>query len=126
MCGIFWESERFTWPFVVGEPGFSVAGGWVAQVPTWLLVRMLRAVDREGVGSFIFALIPLASAAAWLGDGGEVGASKGMIAVVMSHVQWRFVVPGMVCRGKGSCGTVASMEGVSGRDALVLRVSCLV
>ena len=64
MCGIFWESERFAWPFVVGNPGFTIAGGRVAQVTTWLLVRTLRAVDQERVGSFLFAMTPLSGAAA--------------------------------------------------------------
>ena len=60
-----------------------------------------------------------------LGARGEVGASDGMIAVAMSRVRWRFVVPGIFRRGQGSCGTVASVAGASGRDDLVLRVSCL-
>ena len=87
MCGIFWDLERFAWLFVVGEPGFSVAGGRVAQLPTCILVRTLRAVYQERVGSFLFALTPLAGTTAWLGTGGEVGASNGMIAVVMSRVR---------------------------------------
>ena len=95
ICEIFWESELFAWTFVVGEPVFSAAGVWVTQLPTWLLVRTLGAV-----GSFIFALTPLASAVAWLGAGGEVGASDRMIAVVMSRVRWHSVLPGMVRRGK--------------------------
>ena len=73
MCGIFWESERFAWPFVVGEPGFSVVRVWFAQVPTWLLVCTLRAVDQEQVGYFIFALTLLAGTDAWLGAGGRWG-----------------------------------------------------
>ena len=77
------------------------------------------------MGSFLFDLTSLAGAAAWLGAGGEVGESDGMIAVAMSQVRWRFVVPGMLRRGQGSCGTVASVAGASGWDALVLRVSCL-
>ena len=75
--------------------------------------------------SFFFALPSLAGAIVWLGARGEVEASDGMIAVAMSRVRWRFFVPGMVRRGRGSCGTVASVAGASGRDALVLRVSCL-
>ena len=125
MCGIFWESERFVWPFVVGEPGFPAAGGRFVRVPTWILVRTLGAVEREQVGSFIFALNPLANATAWLGARGEVGESDEMIAVVMSHVRWRSVVPGIVRWGRGSCGTLASVAGASGRDGLVLRFSCL-
>ena len=62
MCGIFWESERFAWTSVVGETGFSVAGGRFARVPTWILVRTLWAVEREQVGYFLFALTPLAGA----------------------------------------------------------------
>ena len=124
VCGIFWGSERFAWPFVVGEPGFSVAEGRVARVPTWLLVRTLRAVDPERVGYFLFALTPLAGGAVWLGAGGEVGASGRMIAFAMSRVRWRFVIPGIFCRGRGGCGTVASVAGASGRNSLVLRVSC--
>ena len=102
MCGIFWESERFAWPFVVGELGFSVAGGRVARVPTWLLVRTLRAVDRERVGSFLFSLNYLAGAAAWLGAGEEVGESDRMISVAMSRVWGRFVIPIMLCQGQWS------------------------
>ena len=68
------------------EPGFSAAGGQVARLPTWLLVHTLGAVDRERMGSFLFALTPLDGAAALLGAGGEVGASDGMIAVAMSRV----------------------------------------
>ena len=59
--------------------------------------------------SFFFALLFPVSAAVWLGAGGEVGASDGMIAVAMSRVQWRFVVPGIVRQGRGSCVTVASL-----------------
>ena len=86
---------------------------------------MLGAVDQEQVGSFIFALTPLVSAAVWLGTGGEVGASDGMIAVAMSRVWWRSGVPGMVRRGQGSCRMVDSVAGALGRDGLVLRFSCL-
>ena len=85
---------------------------------------MLGAVDQERVGSFIFAINPLAGAAVWLGAGGEVGASDCMMAVAMSRVRCRFVVPIIDRRGRGSCGTVAREAGASGRDALVLRVSC--
>ena len=125
ICGVFWESEFFAWTFVVGDPGFPAAGGWVARLPTWLLVRTLGAVDRERVGSFIFALTPLAGAVAWLGAGGEVGASDGTIAVAISHVRWRSVVPAMVRRGRGSCGMLSSVAGTLGQDGLVLRFSCL-
>ena len=64
--------------------------------------------------SFFFALLYPAGAAVWLGAGGEVGASDGMIAVVMFRVRWRFVVPEIFCRGQGSCGTVACLAGASG------------
>ena len=87
-------------------------------------MRTLGSVDQELVGSFIFSLTPLVGAAAWLGAGREVGESDGMIAVVMSRVRWRSVVPGMVCRGRGSCGTLASVAGSLGRYGLVLRFSC--
>ena len=125
ICGIFWESELFAWPFVVGEPVFFAAGGRVAQVPTWLLVCTLVAVDRERVGYFIFALTPLSGATAWLGTGGKVGASDGMITVAMYHVRCRSVVPRMVRRGRGICVTLASVAGALGRDGMVLRFSYL-
>ena len=86
---------------------------------------MLGAVDRERVVSFPFLLTPLAGAAAWLGAGGEVGASDRMIAVAMSRIRWRSVVPGMVRWERGSCGTLNRVAGALGRDGLVLRVSCL-
>ena len=108
MCRIFWESERFARPFVVGKPGFSAAGGRVVRVPTWLLVRTLWEVDRGRVVSFLFALPSPAGTAVWLGAGEEVGASGGMIAVAMSCVRWRFVVPGIFRRRRGSCGKVVS------------------
>ena len=125
MCRIFWDSERFARPFVVGKPGFSAAGGRVVCVPTWLLVCTLCAVDRGRVVSFLFSLPSPSGTAVWIGAGGEVGASDGMIAVAMSHVWWRFVVPGIVRRGRGICGTVASLAGASGWDDLFLGVSCL-
>ena len=125
ICGIFWDSDLFAWPFVVGETGFFAAGGRVSRVPTWILVCTLGAVDWELLGSFIFVLTPLARAAAWLGAGGEVGESNGMIAVAISCVQWHYVVPGMFRRGQGSCGTLASVAGALGRDGLVLRCSSL-
>ena len=64
--------------------------------------------------SFFLALLSPAGAAVWLGAGGEVGASDGMIAVAMSHVRWRFVVPGIVHRGQGRCVTVAILTRASG------------
>ena len=117
--------RAFCLAFCCWQAGFSAAGGWVARVPTWLLVRTLVAVDRERVASFIFLLTPLSGAAAWLGAAVEVGESDGMIAVAMSRVQWRSVVPGMVRRGRGSCSTLASVGGALGQDGLVLRCSCL-
>ena len=72
--------------------------------------------------SFFFALPFPAGADVWLGAGGKVGASDRMIVVAMSHVQWRFVVPIIVCWGKGSCVKVASLARALGRVALVLRV----
>ena len=65
--------------------------------------------------SFFFALPSLAGAIVWLGAGGEVGVSDRMIAVAMSRVRWRFVVPEIVRRGRGSCVTVASLARASGR-----------
>ena len=53
---------------------------------TWLLVRTLWTEDSWQVVSFFLALLLPAGAAVWLGAGGEVGASDGMVAVVMSHV----------------------------------------
>ena len=94
--------------------GFSAAGCRFSIVPAWLLVRTLGAVDLEKVGSFLFVLTPLTSTAAWIGAGGEVGASDGMIAVVMYRVQWRSVIPRMVSQGRGRCGTLASMKGALG------------
>ena len=125
MCGIFWESERFVRPLLVGKPGFSAAGGRVIRVLTWILVRTLWALDWGRVVSFLFALPSPAGASMWLGAGGEVGASDGIIAVAMSRVQWRFVVPGIFRRGRGSCGKVASLSGALVLDALVLGVYCL-
>ena len=125
MCGIFCELEHFARPFVVGKPSFSASGGRVVRVPTWILVRTLWAVDRGRLVCFLFSLPSPAGAAVWLGARGEVGASNGMIAVAMSRVRWRFVVPVIVCRGRGSCGTVACLTGASGQDDLVLGVACL-
>ena len=88
-------------------------------------MRTLVAVDLERVVSFNFLLTPLVGAPTWQGSGGEVGASGGMIAVAMSRVSWRSVVPGMVRRGRGICGRLASVEGTLGRDGLVLRCSCI-
>ena len=72
--------------------------------------------------SFLFSLPSPAGSALWLGAGGEVGASDSMIAVAMSCVRWRFVVPRIVRQGRGSCVTAASLVGASGRNDLVLRV----
>ena len=70
---------------VVERPGFSATRGRVF-VLTWILVRTLCAVERWRVVSFFLALLLPAGAAVWLGTGGEVGASGGMIAVAMSCV----------------------------------------
>ena len=89
---------------------------------------MLGAVDGERVVSFPFLLTPLDDAAAWLGAGGEVGASDGMIAVAISRVRWRSVVPGMFCQRQERRGTLDSVTGdwlALGRNGLVLRCSCL-
>ena len=59
---------------------FSATAGLVFGA-TWLLVRALSAVIRSRL-SFPFALSFPAGAAVWLGAGGEVGASEGMVAVV--------------------------------------------
>ena len=53
---------------------------------TWLLVRTLWVVDRWRVVSFFLALLIPASAAVWIGAGGEVGESDGKVAVSMSCV----------------------------------------
>ena len=59
---------------------FSATAGLVFGA-TRLLVRALSAVIRSRL-SFLFALSFPAGAAVWLGAGGEVGASEGMVAVV--------------------------------------------
>ena len=79
---------------MVGKPGFSATRGQVL-VPTWLLVRTLWAVDLWQVVSFFFALLLPAGVAVWLGAGGDVGASDGMITVAMSRV--------LVCRRPRDC-----------------------
>ena len=75
---------------------FSSAGVQFARVPTWLLVRTLGAVDREWVVYFPFLMTPVAGSAAWIGAGGKVGVSDRLIAVAMSRVRWRSVVPGIL------------------------------
>ena len=93
-----------------------------------MLVRTLGEVDREWVVSFTFLLTPIAGAVAWLGAGGNVGASDGMITVAMSRVRWRSVVPGIFRQGQRRHGTFSSVAGdwfALGRDGLVLRCSCL-
>ena len=75
------------------------------------MVRTLGAVDQELVVSFTFLLTPIAGATAWLGAGGEVGASDGMINVSIFRVRWRSVIPGIVCWGQGRRGTLARVIG---------------
>ena len=57
------------------------------------------AVDWERVVSFTFLLTHLAGAAVGLGARGEVGASDGMVAVVMSRVSV-LSSPGLFIGGK--------------------------
>ena len=111
LCGICGACEIFAWPFVAGEPGFLSAGIWVAHVSAWLLVRALRAVVREWVVYFTFLMTPLSGSAAWLGAGGGVGASGGMIAVAMSRMRWRSVILRMFRWGQGIHGMLASVAG---------------
>ena len=68
-------------------------------------MRTLWLVDQERVSYFIFALTPLVGAAAWLGSGGEVGASDGMITVIISRMRWHSLVPGMIGRGRANSGS---------------------
>ena len=80
--------------FVAGVTGFFSAGTRVGCVPAWLLVmQMLGAPDlvRVPLRGFLRASIPcsmapLAGASAWLGARGEVGASDGMVAKVLSFL----------------------------------------
>ena len=67
----------------------------------WLLVRTLWVVDRWRVVSFFLALLISAGAAVWLGSGGEVGASDGMVAVAMSCVGL-LSSPGLFVGGEGA------------------------
>ena len=123
-----WDVGDFCRDFCCWRAGFYSAEVRVARVPAWLLVLTLGEVYLERVVSFTFLLTLLVGAAAWLGAWGEVGTSDGVVAVAMSRVRWRSVVPGMVLRGQGRCGTLASVEGDwldLGRDGLVLRCSCL-
>ena len=79
-------------PFVADKTGFLSAGTWVDRVPDWLLVICtlgdldLGRVLLRGflLASFPFSMSPLAGAAAWLGAGGEVRASDGMVAGALS------------------------------------------
>ena len=86
-----WGVGYFFRAFCCWRAGFFSAEVRVARVPAWLLVLTLVAVER--VVSFPFLLTPLSGTAAWIGAGGEVGASDGMIAVAMSRVRWRSIVP---------------------------------
>ena len=82
-------------------PCFFSTGTRVGRVPAWLLVtRTLGAPDlvRMPLRGFLQASIPcstypLAGAAAWLGAGGEVGASDGMVATALSFVGRVFCCP---------------------------------
>ena len=73
--------------FVAGEMGFFSAGACVGHVPDWLLVMRTLGVPylvRVPLRGFLWAslpcsMAPLVGAAAWLGAGGEVGASDGMV-----------------------------------------------
>ena len=79
-------------PFVAGDTGFFSSGTRVGRVPAWLLVmRTLEAPDlvRVPLQSFLRAsltclMAPLAGAAAWLGAGGAVGGSDGIVAEALS------------------------------------------
>ena len=107
--------QRFFRPFVVGKPEFSATRGRVVCVPTWILVRTLWALECCRVVSLFFTLLSPAGAAVWLGASGEVGESDGMVAVAMSGVRWRFVVPRIVRKGRGRCLRVASLMRASGQ-----------
>ena len=91
-------SECLARPHVVGKPGSSATRGR-GFVPTWLLVRTLGAVDIWRVVSFFLALLLPAGAAVWLGAGGEVGTSDGMVAVAMSRM--------LACRCPQDCSSGA-------------------
>ena len=79
-------------PFVAGETDFFFAGAHAGRVPAWLLLmRTLGApgLVRVPLRGFLraclpFSMDPIAGAAAWLGAGGEVGKSDGMVAKAMS------------------------------------------
>ena len=127
-----WGVGDFCRAFCCWRAGFFPSGVRVDRVLAWLLVRMLGAVDRERVGSFPFLLTPLSGAAAWLGAGGEVGASDGMIAVAMYRVEVALCRPRNGPLGARETQWLASVEGdwlALERDGLVLRClgrrSCL-
>ena len=82
------------------DAGFSATRGRVL-VLTWLLVRTLWAVDRWRVVYFFLALLLPAGAAVWLGAGGEVEASDGIVAVAMSRVGVSSS-PGLFIGGEGA------------------------
>ena len=95
------ESDVSAGPFVVGVSCFFPTRTCIGRVPAWLLVtRTLGALDlvRMPLRGFLRASIPcsmspLAGAAAWLGAGGEVGVSDGMVRCP----SWEefSVIPGM-------------------------------
>ena len=76
-----------TGTFVVRVAGFFPDGTCVGRVPAWILVmRTLGAPDLVGMPLWGFlrasipcSTFPLAGVAAWIGAGGEVGASGGMV-----------------------------------------------
>ena len=72
--------------------------------------------------SFFFALLSPASAAVWLGAGGEVGASDGMIAVAMSRVL-AFLRPRDCSSGARELYDGGYLDEGLGADTLVLGVS---
>ena len=128
LCDL-WGLGDFRRAFCCWRARFFLRWGSGRLCPCLAPGAYVEAVYQERVVYFSFLLTPLASASAWLGAGGEREASDGMITVAMSRVRWRFVVPGMFCRGQGRHGTLASVAGYRldlGRDGLVLRFYCLV
>ena len=81
-------------PFVAGVTGFFSAGTRVGRVPALLLVMRtlgspeLVRVPLQGFlrDSIPCSTAPLSGAVAWLGAGGEVGASDGVVAKALSFV----------------------------------------
>ena len=81
-------------PFVVGGTGFFSAGTRVVHVPYWILVmQMLGASElvRVPLRGFLQVSIPcstaaLTGAAVWIGAGGELRASDGIVSKALSFV----------------------------------------